>query len=232
MLIEGLEQQTPEWLQMRCGMATASRIAQTQSFLTRKSKNGDKGEETAARKAYRYDLAIEMLTGRTVDTYVSQPMEWGIDNEPLARAAYEMATDVEVELVGFAIHDVINRFGASPDGLIGSDGLIEIKCPTTATHIDYLLAGVVPEEYQPQMLAEMACTGRQWCDFVSFDPRLPKELQLFIRHFKRDQKRITELEDAVMKFLGEVDDLLTRLKQEDPSSLEGALRQSLEAVTK
>lgn len=231
-IIEGLEQQTPEWLQMRIGMATGSRVAAVSKFLTRDSTTGKKGEETAERRKYKYDLAIECLTGRSVNTHVSEAMEWGIENEILARAAYEIANDMETESIGFAIHDHIPRFGASPDALVGPDGLLEIKCPNTSTHIDYLLAGVVPEEYQPQMLAEMACTNRQWVDFVSFDPRLPKRLQLFQRRFQRDEERIAEMEKAVEKFLAEVDELLARLKQDDPSSLEGVLKQTLEAIGK
>lgn len=220
-LIEDLEQRTPEWLKMRIGMATGSRIADV--MAVRKRGEG----ELESRRRYKYDLVIESLTGLTADTYVSTAMEWGTENEPLARAAYEMANDVEVELVGFAIHDKINRFGASPDGLVGANGLIEIKCPNTATHIDYLLNGVVPTEYQPQMLAEMACTNRQWCDFVSFDPRLPKKHRLFVRRFHRDEKRIAEMEKAVEQFLVEVDELLERLSQDDPASLVPVLVKSL-----
>lgn len=223
-IIEGLEQQTPEWLQMRIGMVTGSRVADAMAILKRKEG------EAACRRNYRYEVVIETLTGRAVDTYVSPAMEWGIENEPVARAVYEIANDLEVESIGFAIHDAIPRFGASPDGLVGADGLLEIKCPTTAVHLDYLLGGAAPEEYHPQMLAEMACTNRQWVDFVSFDPRLPKKLQLFVRRFNRDVKRIAEMEQAVVKFLEEVDAMLLRLKQDDPSSLEGIVRQSLEAV--
>lgn len=224
MIIEGLEQQTPEWLQMRVGMVTGSRVADVMAVLKRKEG------ESAARRNYRFDVAIEMLTGRKVDSYVSPAMEWGTENEPVAREAYQMAYDMEVEPVGFAIHDDIPRFGASPDALIGTDGLLEIKCPNTSTHIEYLFAGVVPDEYRPQMLAEMACTNRQWVDFVSFDPRLPKKLQLFVRRFPRDEAKIAEMEKAVVQFISEVDAMLVRLKQDDPSSLEGILSKSLELV--
>jgi hypothetical protein len=189
-----------------------------------------KDGESAARRNYRYEVVIETLTGRTADSYVSPAMEWGIETEPLARAAYEIANDLETESIGFAIHDRIGRFGASPDALIGIDGILEIKCPTTAVHLDYLLAGVPPEDYQPQMLAEMACTNRQWVDFVSFDPRLPRKLQLFVKRFPRDDARIAAMEQAVEKFLAEVDAMLERLKQDDPASLEGIVRQSLAVV--
>jgi hypothetical protein len=243
-IIEGLEQQTTEWLQMRCGMATGSRVADAMAMLQRQPcaicgeaksapahKAGHKFEpkqvEAAPRRNYRYDLVIEVLTGRAVDSYVSPAMQWGMDNEPLARAAYEIANDIETEPIGFAIHDRISRFGASPDALVGTEGLLEIKCPTTGVHLDYILAGVVPDEYKPQMLAEMACTNRQWVDFVSFDPRLPKKLKLFQRRFMRDETKIAEMERAVEQFLEEVDAMLLRLKQDDPSSLEGVLKQSL-----
>jgi putative phage-type endonuclease len=206
-MIEGIEQQTPEWLQMRTGMVTASRVADV--LAKRKTGTG----ELECRSKYRAEVICECLTGRSAEHYVTPAMEWGIENEALARAAYEMRLDVETEPGGFAIHDSIPRFGASPDGLIGSDGLLEIKCPTTAAHIGYMLAGVTPEAYQPQMLAEMACTGRRWCDFVSFDPRLPKKLQLFVRRFQRDDGRIAAMEADVLTFLEEVIATIKLLEQ-------------------
>jgi putative phage-type endonuclease len=198
MIVEGIEQQTPEWLQMRTGMVTASRVADV--IAKRKKGIG----ELECRAKYRSEIICECLTGRSAEHYVTPAMEWGIENEDLARAAYEMRLDIETEPGGFHIHGEIPRFGASPDGLIGEDGVLEIKCPTTAVHVGYIIAGVTPEEYMPQMLAEMACTGRQWCDFVSFDPRLPKKLQLFVRRFQRDDGRIAEMEEEVLKFLEEV----------------------------
>jgi hypothetical protein len=113
--------------------------------------------------------------------------------------------------IGFAVHTYIERFGASPDGFVGDDGLVEIKCPNTSTHIGYMLAGIVPEEYEPQMQTAMACTGRKWCDFVSFDSRLPAHLQLFVRRLYRDDTRIAAIEGEVMQFLAEVDDVLVQL---------------------
>jgi putative phage-type endonuclease len=206
-MIEGIEQQTPEWLQMRVGMVTASRMADV--IAKRKTGIG----ELACRAAYRGEIIVEILTGRSAEHYVTPAMEWGIENEPVARAAYEMRLDVETEPGGFAIHDQIPRFGASPDGLIGDDGMLEIKCPTTAVHIGYIIAGTTPEEYQPQMLAEMACTGRRWCDFVSFDPRLPKKLQLFVRRFQRNDERIAAMESEVLTFLEEVIATIKLLEQ-------------------
>lgn len=206
MIVE-VEQGSAEWIQLRCGKATASRVADVMAKLKTKPN-----EEAAPRSNYRTELVCERLTGRAADHFVSFDMEWGTANEPLARAAYEIHFGADVDSVGFATHPRIAGFGASPDGLIGKDGLIEIKCPKTATHIGYLLDNVVPEEYQRQMLAEMACTGRQWCDFISFDPRLPKRLQMFAIRFERDDKRIAEMEQEVEKFLAEVDLTIERLE--------------------
>ncbi len=205
-IIEDLEQRSPEWLQMRLAMCTASRVGDVLAKPVRKDG------ELQCRKDYKSEIVCEALTGRLVEHFVSVPMQWGIDNEPLARAAYEIELETEVEQVGFAIHDVISRFGASPDGLVGKDGMVQFKCPNTATHLEYIIAGVVPAEYQPQMLAEMACTGRKWSDFASFDPRLPKKLQLFVRRFERDDARIAEMEAEVVRFLAEVDELIERVK--------------------
>ncbi len=198
MIIEGLEQQSVEWLMQRIGMCTGSRVSDVMGKL--KSGKG----YLAGRNDYMWELVIERLTGRAEDHYSSPAMEWGVEYEPLARAAYEIEMDVEVEKVGFATHPKIEWFGASPDGLIGKDGLLEIKCPKSRTHCEYRNAGVVPEEYKPQMLAEMACAERQWVDFVSFDPRLPKHLQLFVRRFHRDEEKILAMEQEVETFLAEV----------------------------
>jgi hypothetical protein len=132
-------------------------------------------------------------------------MQWGTEKEPDARAAYEFQTDTEVAQVGFAPHPSISASGASPDGLVGDDGLVEIKCPNTATHIDTLLGNEVPAKYITQMLWQMACTGRKWCDFVSFDPRLPESMRLFVRRVHRHDAEIARLEDLVIQFLGELD---------------------------
>lgn len=203
-IVEGIEQQTPEWLQIRCGMVTTSRVA---DIIGKRVKGGT--GELKERARYRAEVVSECLTGRAVEHYVTPAMEWGIETESLARAAYEMRFDVETEPGGFHIHDRITRFGSSPDGLVGENGVLEIKCPTTATHIEWLKAGIanpqfIPEEYQAQMLGEMACTGRAWCDFVSFDPRLPKKMQMFARRFPRDDDRIAKIEEAVLLFLEEV----------------------------
>lgn len=194
-----------EWLGARAGKVTASCI----SDVLAKIKTG----EAAARRDYRAQLVAEILTGKPQgDTYINAEMQYGIDTEPLARDAYEAAEGVLVDQVGFILHPSIDRAGASPDGLVGDSGLVEIKCPKVATHLTYLLDGVVPAKYQPQMLWQMACSGRAWCDFVSFRPDLPDDLQLFKVRCERDDKRIKEMEDEVIAFLSEVDKLLARLR--------------------
>jgi hypothetical protein len=140
-------------------------------------------------------------------------MEWGTDNEAEARLAYEFRTDATVDQVGFILHPRIEMSGASPDGLVGADGLVEIKCPNTATHIETLLTGAIPGKYETQMLWQMACTDRAWCDFASFDPRLPEEMRLFVKRFARDDARIAEMEEAVREFLFDLDTTVRRLTE-------------------
>jgi YqaJ-like viral recombinase domain len=205
MIIECL-QGSPEWLQLRAGKVTASRVAEAIAELKRKEG------EAAVRKNYRADIVAEILTGRCQENFVSAPMTWGIEQEQFARAAYEMKTDCLVETVGIATHPTIQRFSCSPDGFIGKDGMVQFKCPNTVTHLDYLIGGVLPEEYRPQVLAELACCPeRQWSDFASFDPRLPDYLQLFIVRLHRNNAEIAVLESKVQKFLDEVDILLGQL---------------------
>lgn len=197
-------QSSAEWLQARAGKVTASRIAD----VMEKIKTG----EAAARRDYRAQIVAEILTGKPQeDGYINAAMQWGIETEQAARDAYEAAEGVLVDQVGLVLHPVIDRAAASPDGLAG-DGLLEVKCPKTATHLQYLIEGVAPKAYQPQMLWQMACTERPWCDFVSFDPRLPDDLQFFKVRFERDEKRIREIETEVLMFLGEVDDTLAALR--------------------
>ena len=198
-------QGSAEWLKSRAGKVTASRV----SDVMAKIKTG----ESAARRDYRAQIVAEILTGRPQeDGFINSAMQWGTEQEPYARSAYEVASDLMVDTVGLVLHPAIDRAAASPDGLAG-DGLLEIKCPKTATHLQYLLDGVVPKQYQPQMLWQMACTERPWCDFVSFDPRLPAELQLLVVRFERDDKRIKEMEDEVIAFLKEVDETINKLKE-------------------
>lgn len=192
------------WRAIRLGKATASRIAD----VVAKGKSGP----SASRANYRAQLVAERLTGVVADSYQSEAMENGTLSEPDARRAYAFRTGQPVGELGFAPHPTIIMSGASPDGIIGDDGLVQFKCPLTATHIDTLRGGSIAGRYQIQMLWEMACTGRAWCDFVSFDPRLPESMTLAIRRFNRDEDRILELENEVRIFLAEVDETVADLR--------------------
>jgi putative phage-type endonuclease len=203
------------WFARRRGKVTASRVAD----VIATTKSGP----SASRQNYLAQLVAERLTGTVEPSYTNGAMQWGVDNEPLARAAYEIKTDCMVEQIDFVDHPTIEMSGASPDGLVGQDGLIEIKCPNTATHIDYLLAGVVPTKYKPQMSWQIACTGRKWCDFASYDPRMPDDLQLFVVRFNPDFGEIVELEDKVIAFLKDVQTTikkLSRINNQEPTSEE------------
>lgn len=204
-MILDFPQGTQEWKAARAGKVTASRINDVMATI----KTG----EAAARRDYRAQLVAEILTGQPQDdTFVNAAMQWGTDTEPLARAAYEIAQGVMVDQVGLVIHPTIERGAASPDGLVGSNGLVEIKCPKTATHLQTLIEKEIPRSYENQMLWQMACTDAQWCDFVSFDPRMPDHLQLFVKRFKRDQERIEKIESEVQKFLAEVLEAVSALE--------------------
>lgn len=197
-------QGSAEWLASRAGKVTASRV----SDVMAKIKTG----EAAARADYKAQIVAEILTGKPAeDGFTNAAMQWGTETEPAARNSYEARTGVLVDQVGLVLHPSIERAAASPDGLSG-DGLLEIKCPKTATHLQYLIAGTVPAKYHAQMLWQMACTERAWCDFVSYDPRLPEELQLLVVRFERDDKRIKEMEDEVERFLSEVDAIIEQLR--------------------
>jgi len=198
-----IEQRSPEWFAQRLGKATASRIAD----IIAKTKSG----YSTSRANYAAELICERLTGAQAERYTNAAMQWGTEKEPEAKAAYEFMHDVDVVAAEFVPHPTIPMAGASPDGFVGDVGLIECKCPITATHIDTLLKGQVPDKYEVQMLWQMACTGRAWCDYVSFDPRLPPHLQLFVKRIHRNGPRIEELEDEVRSFLGEVDATIAKL---------------------
>ena len=196
-------QGTPEWLSARAGKVTASMIS---AVLMK--------PETAGFRDYQAQLVAEILTGKPQGSdYTNAAMQFGTETEPLARSAYEAETGFSVDEVGLCIHPNIERAGASPDGLVGNSGLVEIKCPKPATHLAYMIAGVVPSGYKNQMMWQMAVTGRDWCDFVSFRPDLPEQLQLFVVRFKRDSEKILELETAVISFLSTVDAMLAKLKK-------------------
>lgn len=198
-----MEQRTEEWFASRCGHVTASRVAD----VIAKTKSG----YSASRANYMAQLVAERLTGKPAESFSNAAMEWGNEQEPFARAMYESRADVLVDEVGFVLHPSIALSGASPDGLSGV-GLVEIKCPNTATHIDYLLGCVVPSKYKPQMAWQLACTQRPWCDFVSYDPRLPERHQLFVVRYEPEAGYIQELEAEVSKFLGEVQETLNKLE--------------------
>ena len=191
-----MDQSSEEWFAARLGKVTASRLSDVLATI----KTG----EAAARANYRIELVAERLTGKSTPGFTSAAMQWGVECEPMARSAYETETGLIVTEVGFVDHPTIAMAGASPDGLVGDDGLIEIKCPETKTHIETLTSKKAPSKYIPQMQWQMACTGRQWVDFVSFDPRLPEHLMLEIIRVDRDQLLIDQYSEAVSIFLAEV----------------------------
>lgn len=194
------DQGTQEWLEMRRGKLTASRMADAMA-----------GKETAARKNYIAQLVAERLTGQIAPSFCNDAMAWGTEHEPIARAEYEILTGRDVNLIDFVDHPELEWCGASPDGLLLDDGLIEIKCPNTATHIDYLLGQKPPAKYVPQMALQLLCTGRKWCDFVSFDPRMPEKHRLFIvRYQPTDLEKYNE---AAALFLADVASTIERLDQ-------------------
>ena len=191
-MIQGSE----EWKMARLGKVGASQIAD----LMAKTKTGP----SASRANLMAAKLAERLTGTLADSFTNAAMEWGTATEAEARNAYSFYASVDVEQVGFIDHPLIKMTGASPDGLIGGAGLVEIKCPNTATHIDTLLGDKVPSKYLLQMQWQMACTGREWCDFVSYDPRMPESLRLWQRRVSRDGEKIDEISAAVVEFLDEL----------------------------
>ena len=202
-MIEMMDQGTEEWFTIRIGKVTASRVAD----VIAKTKTG----YSASRDNYMAQLVCERLTNQKGESFSNAAMQWGTETEPLARISYEVAHNVLVDEVGFVPHPTIEMAGASPDGLVGDDGLLEIKCPNTATHIETLLSQGVPGKYNTQMQFQMACTGRQYCDFVSFDNRLPAELQLFVKRVPRDEVFIRLIESEIVQFLAELDDKINKL---------------------
>ena len=200
-----IEQGTDEWRAQRLGKVTASRVHDIMP-----GKRGYK----AARKNYMAELAIERLTGEPQDNGVNTAaMQWGTDNEPFARSEYEVVNDVMIQEVGFIDHPEIPNFGASPDGLVGEDGAIEIKCPNSATHIETLFTGKVKPEYFYQMHTVIMCTGRQWCDFFSFDPRMSDNLCRYQQRFYRDEVVAAEIKIEVEKFLEELNIMVKKLEE-------------------
>ena len=204
-MIELIEQGTDAWKMLRCGKVTASRVAD----ILAKTKSG----YSASRDNYMAQLVCERLTNTVAESFTNAAMQHGTETEPLARLAYEVNQNVLVDEIAFVPHPTIAMSGASPDGLVGDEGLLEIKAPQTATHIETLLSQTVPGKYNTQMQFQMACTGRSWCDFVSFDNRLPSELQLFVKRVPRDNMYIRLMEEEIVKFLNELDIKIAQLME-------------------
>ncbi len=198
-------QGSPEWFEARLGKVTASRVC---DVIAKTAKGWG-----ASRKNYAAQLICERLTGEAPETFQSPAMRWGTETEPQARAAYAFHYDADVSEVGFITHPLIAMSGASPDGLVGDIGLVEIKCPNTATHLDTLEARRFPADYHPQIQFQLAVTGRAWCDAVSFDPRLPEPMRLFVERIHRDEPYIAQLEGMVAEFLAEIDERVARLRE-------------------
>lgn len=200
-----IEQRSEEWFAQRCGKVTASRIADVMA----KTRSG----WGASRANYKAQLVAERLTGMVADSYSNAAMAWGIEKEPEARDAYEARFLKTVEEAPFVLHPKIADAGASPDGFVGEDGLVEIKCPNTSTHIETLLKGAVADKYVKQIQWQLACTGRAWCDFVSYDPRIGPELALWVKRIERDNKSIAEIEQTVIDFINEISEQVSELQK-------------------
>jgi putative phage-type endonuclease len=205
MIHSNIIQGSEEWFALKLGKVSASHIHEVMAKL--------KSGEAAGRRNYRVKLVAEILTGqREENAFLSADMANGMEREDRARMAYEFQENVNVVQVGFIDHPTIKGAGSSPDGLVSEDGHTEIKCPKTATHLDYMLLGKIPDKYIKQMQFQMACSGRQWCDFVSYDPKLPVNLQLFIVRIERDKEMIAEIEEEVRLFIDELNDIVHALQ--------------------
>lgn len=206
-----IPQDDPRWVPARVGKLTASRMADAIAMVKDGGKLKDgtqKYKPAASRQTLLFDLAAERVTMTAKTHFVTDAMQHGIDHEPFAAERYEALSGNIVRLSGLYDHPTIEWFAASPDREVDHDGLVEIKCPTTTTFMRWTLAGVVPEEHVPQMLAQLACTRRKWCDFVAYDPRVPAERQLFVRRFEPAQEQIEEIEHKAREFLAELDDMV------------------------
>jgi putative phage-type endonuclease len=198
---EEIKQGTEEWKMLRLGKVTASRVKD----IIAKTQKG----YSTSRDKYLTQLLLERLTGTVAESYSDAAMQWGVEQEPYARAAYEAKKGVFVDQVAFVNHPTIEQSGASPDGLVG-EGLVELKAPMSHTHLESLLGGL-DDQYKVQVQWQMACTGAKWTDLCSFDPRFPAELQLVIKRFERDDAYIATLEKEVIKFLTELDDKVKKV---------------------
>lgn len=203
MKVFDVDQGSPEWFACRAGIATASNFAAVMATV--------KSGEAAERRNYRARLVVESITGKSPDGYQNAAMRQGIEREPDARALYESRSGVWVDEVGFCRHDSLPA-GASPDGMVGEDGLVEIKSPELATHLDYLLSDGMPAKYRPQVQGQLWITGREWCDFVSFNPDFPEKLRLGVWRIHRDDVYIQTLQAEVTRFMVEVAAELEKLR--------------------
>tara|TARA_R110000803_G_scaffold205690_1_gene272543 strand:- start:257 stop:877 length:621 start_codon:yes stop_codon:yes gene_type:complete len=205
-----MEQRTAEWFQARLGKVTASNI----DTIISKVRSG----ESSYKRKYRMQLVTERLTGRVVPVFVNAAMQHGVDYEDEARNLYierfKLLKDVDVKEEGLVDHPRIPMSAASPDGLVGDDGLIEIKCPQPLTHTETLMSHNIDQKYIHQMQWQLACTERQWCDFVSYHPEFPDEHKLFVKRVERDDELIARLEVEVEKFLIEVADAIKFINEE------------------
>jgi len=201
MIVQG----TPQWFAARCGRVTASRVAD----VIAKTKSGP----SASRATYMGQLIAERLTQTVQQSFTNAAMQHGTETEPEARDAYAFRANVDVAEIGFIDHPAIAMTGASPDGLVGDDGMVEIKAPNTATHIDTLLGQAAPAKYVTQMQWQMACADRAWCDFVSYDPRMPANMALFIQRIDRDDAFIKATEAEVVAFLRELEEKVAALRE-------------------
>jgi putative phage-type endonuclease len=202
-IIKNINQGTDEWHELRLGKVTASRLSDVIS-------KGRGNAPSKTRASYMLQLAAERLTGEKEDSFSNKYMEWGNECEPQARSMYEFDSGNEVEEVAFVIHS--DSFGVSPDGLIGDNGILEIKCPKTTTQIERYLKGKFPTEYKAQVQGQLLATNREWCDFVSFDPRISGEAQYFCIRVERDEEYISELFGKINDFVNELDEMMEKLK--------------------
>ena len=200
-----IEQGSDEWKMARLGHVTASNMADVMS-------KGKGSGEAIGRYKYKVRLVAERLTQTAAESFSNAAMEWGVEQEQFACIEYESATNQFVDKTGFWLHPEIKFLGVSPDRLVGAEGLIEVKCPNTTTHLGYLFEGKIPTDYYKQIQCQLWVTGRQWCDFVSYDPRLPKRNQLLIVRTERDESLIKEMEAETLKFLDEVESLIIKLE--------------------
>ena len=204
-------QRADEWHQARLGKVTASRMADVMA-------KGRGGSPSVTRQKYLAQLALERLTGRSVEGYQSAAMLWGTDNEQPAIEQYSFVRGEQVEPVGFITHPSIEMSGASPDGLVGPDGLVEVKCPESHTHWATLQGDPIAARYVDQMQWQLECTGRTWCDFVSFDPRFPPLHQLHIQRVHADAERQQALRDGTSNFLNDLEAELHTLREREAAA--------------